>query len=155
VVKPLGAGNFTGEDDVEFVVYARPMHRDAPELDHLESAPFMIQERLEAERHLRVVTVNNRAWACELDARGLPLDWRKDDDAHHLFVPAHAKTVESAAIALAEVARLGYSSQDWIVQRGKPYFVDLNPAGQWLFLPEPVASEVSAEIASWLTSPSD
>jgi hypothetical protein len=135
------------------VVYAKPVRRGAPELDHLAPAPFLVQERLEAERHLRVVTVNDRVWACELNARALPLDWRKDQDAHHSFVPTHDQEVESLALAIAAAARIGYSSQDWIIQSGTAHFVDLNPAGQWLFLPEPVASEVSAEIASWLTSP--
>ena len=154
VVKPLGVGHFTGDDDAEWVVYAKPLRRDAPELDHLAPAPFLIQERLVAERHLRVVTVHKRVWTCELRAIGLPLDWRKDEDAHHQFVPTSDERVESAALALADAAQIGYSSQDWIiVQNGEPYFVDLNPAGQWLFLPEPVASEVSAEIAAWLTSP--
>jgi hypothetical protein len=152
VVKPLGVGHFTGDDDVERVVFARPLARDAPELDHLGPAPFLLQQRLVAERHLRVVTVDERVWACELPADGLPLDWRKDEDAHHRFVPTTDERVESAARALAEAAQLGYSSQDWIVQDGDPYFVDLNPAGQWLFLPDPVASEVSAAIAAWLTS---
>jgi hypothetical protein len=106
-----------------------------------------------AERHLRVVTVNKRVWACELKAGALPLDWRKDEDAHHSFVPTHDEGVESSALAIAAAASLGYSSQDWIIQSGTAYFVDLNPAGQWLFLPEPVASEVSVEIASWLAGP--
>jgi hypothetical protein len=56
-------------------------------------------------------------------------------------------------VRLAQSARVGYSSQDWIVEGGEAYFIDLNPAGQWLFLPEPVASEVSGEIAAWLTAP--
>ena len=153
VVKPLGVGHFTGSDDVEMVVYAKRLQRGAPELTHLAPAPFLIQERLNAECHLRVVTVNQRVWTCELEAGGLPLDWRKDENAHQSFVPTDHPRVKSCALAIAEAAKLGYSSQDWIVQGGEPYFVDLNPAGQWLFLPEPVASEVSAEIAVWLTSP--
>jgi hypothetical protein len=38
VVKPLGVGHFTGDDDVEWVVYAKPVQRGAPELDHLRSS---------------------------------------------------------------------------------------------------------------------
>jgi hypothetical protein len=124
-------------------------------LDHLGPAPFLIQERLFAERHLRVVTVGDRVWVCELRADKLPVDWRKDADAHHQFVPTRDERVERSATALAAAAQLGYSSQDWIVQDGEPFFVDLNPAGQWLFLPEPVASEVSAQIARWLTTPAE
>jgi hypothetical protein len=152
VIKPLGAGQFSDSEDADWVVYATPIRRDAVELDHLGSAPFLVQEQLRAEQHLRVVTVGERVWTCALDAEGLPLDWRKDEAAHHRFAVSLDTSVAASAVKLAAAACIRYSSQDWILQNGETYFVDLNPAGQWLFLPEPVASEVSAEIAGWLTS---
>jgi hypothetical protein len=30
-------------------------------------------------------------------------------------------------------------------------FIDLNPGGQWLFLPTDIAAEVTGALASWLT----
>jgi hypothetical protein len=48
---------------------------------------------------------------------------------------------------------VGYSSQDWIVTAtGVSHFIDLNPAGQWLFLPNPGAREITDAIAEWLSS---
>jgi glutathione synthase/RimK-type ligase-like ATP-grasp enzyme len=151
IVKPLGPGQFVGDEGVAQVLYARELARDAPELDAIGGAPFLVQERLDAERHLRVVTVGARAWVSAFDAGALPVDWRRVDEAHDAFVPSdeHEDVAEQAR-RLA--ARLGvrYSSQDWLIVDGRPYFLDLNPGGQWLFLPEPVASAVTAEIAVWL-----
>jgi hypothetical protein len=47
---------------------------------------------------------------------------------------------------------VAYSSQDWIDDGApEPAFIDLNPAGQWLFLPESIAGAVTEAIAAHLT----
>jgi hypothetical protein len=110
-----------------------------------------VQSRLTAERHLRAVTVKDQCWVCELAAGDLPVDWRRDEAAHDAFVAADERGVERDALRLAGAFGVGYSSQDWIVSDGVAHFIDLNPAGQWLFLPEPVASGTTSAIAQWLT----
>lgn len=150
VVKPLGTGHYTNDESAEQVVWAQPIDRAAPELELLAGAPFILQRRLRADRHLRVVTVRGTAWVYELDAAGLALDWRVSEEAHHSFVAAGEPEIARQALAVARAMNVGYSSQDWIVAAGAAYFVDLNPAGQWLFLPEPGVSEITSSIAIWL-----
>jgi hypothetical protein len=147
VVKPLGSAAFTDTAGVEQVVWTHEMTRESPLLERLGGAPFLVQKRLLATRHLRVVTVERRSWACALDATDLPLDWRPHDDAHMAFIATSEPSVEGEAVRLAEDLGLGYSSQDWIVSSSGAYFLDLNPAGQWLFLPDAVATEVTKAIA--------
>ena len=149
-VKPLGPGHFMQPDGEARVVWTQELHRDDERLHALAGAPFLLQERIAARRHLRVVTCGARAWTCDLDAAGLPLDWRRSEAAHHAFRPARDPQLESTALSLASELGLGYSSQDWIDEGHAHVFVDLNPAGQWLFLPEPVRSEVSTAIANHL-----
>jgi glutathione synthase/RimK-type ligase-like ATP-grasp enzyme len=153
IVKPLGPAQFVDEAGISVVLYARELATDATELDALAGAPFLVQERLEAERHLRVVTVRSRVWVCSLDAHDLPVDWRRLDQAHDAFAPTndHPDVARQAGLLAASLGA-GYSSQDWVVAGGRPYFLDLNPSGQWLFLPDPVASAVTDEIAEWLSS---
>ncbi len=150
VVKPLGASHYAGEDAREQVVWAQPLDSAAPELDLLAGAPFILQQRIHADRHLRVVTVEDRAWVHELNATEVEVDWRVTEQAHHSFVAADEPEVARQALALAHEMAVGYSSQDWIVASDGAYFIDLNPAGQWLFLPEPHVSEITASIAAWL-----
>jgi glutathione synthase/RimK-type ligase-like ATP-grasp enzyme len=151
VVKPLGRSHFTDPAGTEQVVWTRGIDRNSDVLARLAGAPFIVQTRLDAERHLRAVTVSDQCWVCELSARDLPVDWRRDATAHDSFVVASAPEVERDAVRMANALGVGYSSQDWIVSNGIPFFIDLNPAGQWLFLPEAAASVVTGTIATWLT----
>jgi hypothetical protein len=101
-----------------------------------------------------VVTVADRAWVATLDADGLPLDWRFHDPAHEAFVADRRQflAVLRQALAITQALNLGYSSQDWIeTNEGELVFLDLNPAGQWLFLPDEIAGEVTVQIAEFLT----
>ena len=151
VIKPLGVGHFTEPDGEAMVVFARELDRSDPRLEALCRAPFIVQARVRASRHLRVVTVGTAVWVCGLDAAGLPLDWRDSAASHDAFRPVDLPIVGRQAVALAEALDVGYSSQDWIDTGDEAVFVDLNPAGQWLFLPEPVRSQVSAAIAGFLS----
>ena len=149
VLKPLGAGHFVHEG-AERVVFARAVGRAELHALPLAGAPFLIQSLIPADRHLRIVTVRDRASVASLDARGLPLDWRADEHAHRAFSADAVPELTAVALKLASHLGLGYSSQDWIISAGDAWVIDVNPSGQWLFLPEPIASEVTGQIAGWL-----
>ncbi len=150
VIKPLGPGHFY-EGDEALVVYSTVLRHDAPELETLGAAPFLAQRKLKARWHLRVVTVRDRLWAASIEGADWPLDWREAAGAHSAFVPTEPPAeVTEGALALAERLSLGYSSQDWLLCDDGCYVVDVNPAGQWLFLPEPIAGSVATAIAAWL-----
>ena len=150
VMKPLGLGEFLDAGE-PFAVHARLVERTDPALAGLRLAPFIAQQRIIARTHLRVVTVGAQAWAAQLDARGLPLDWRQSASAHISWTPASMPEVEAMAITVARSIRARYTSQDWIMdETGTCWFIDGNPGGQWLFLPEQVAVPVTDAIADWL-----
>jgi len=152
VAKPLGPSDFDDDSGKTWVVHSSEVHRSDSRLEALSGAPFLIQERLHADRHLRVVTVLDQAWVFELSSSGLPLDWRTVDAAHESFMRTEEEeTVAAAAGKLARTLEVGYSSQDWIASGARRSFLDLNPAGQWLFLP--TAAEITSSIAAWLAMP--
>lgn len=154
VIKPLGPGHFTTEDGTGAVAYATLVDLQDPDFADLGPTPFLIQEQIPARTHLRVVTVNDRCWVAELNADGRPMDWRAQDVAHQSFRASQGdrKSVELAATAISLRLGLGYSSQDWIVTPdNSEVLLDVNPAGQWLFLPESLGSDVSRAIATWLS----
>lgn len=150
VLKPLGPGNFE-DHDRQNVVYVRPVHAaDIAGADLLD-APFLAQQFLRARVHLRVVTVHDRAWVTELDGTDVPVDWREHQPAHHAFKVSSAWTeVGIAAVRLAAHLGVGFSSQDWVVDNDGPAFLDLNPGGQWLFLPSSATTSVARALADWL-----
>ena len=106
---------------------------------------------------MRVVSVRDQVWAAGLDADQLPLDWRESEAAHASFeVIATPKAVSRGALAVNRALGLSYSSQDWILTApGKCFLIDVNPGGQWLFLPELIATEVASAIARWLEGQGD
>lgn len=152
VLKPLGPGHFTSRQGTGNIVFTAGMQTDDPRLKSLAGAPFIAQQLISSAAHLRVVTVGNRIWGCEIEAATVPLDWRRQPAAHRAFKPTKiGGNLAEWAKEICSFFRLGYSSQDWIIDTsGKSWLVDINPSGQWLFLPEPVASEVAHSIAGWL-----
>lgn len=152
VLKPLTHGYFIDEFGPR-VVFAQEVAVQEIPPDAWGVAPMLAQERVLARKHFRVVTVAHQVWACELDAEDLPLDWRSAERAHSSFLPALHPNEEltRGALAMSRGLHLGYSSQDWILSKSGEYYVlDVNPGGQWLFLPPEVAASVTRAIASWL-----
>lgn len=149
IVKALGRGHYIDGDDAR-VMFAQEVD-DARLADITGDIPLIFQQRIMAHAHLRVVVVRDRVWTCSLAAQGLPLDWRAEAIAHDSFedVPT-PPAIQAGAPLINRALRLGYSSQDWIVADGGPYLIDVNPGGQWLFLPETTATEIATEIANWL-----
>lgn len=149
VVKPLGTGYFWKGSSPYAVFSTRMSENDLSRVD-LGSAPFVAQEVIPARRHHRVVTVGASAVVSVLPAVDYDLDWRRDDAAHYSWLPYHDESLAGMAVALATSLEVGYSSQDWIWDGDRYVFLDLNPGGQWLFLPEEVAAPVTRAIAQFL-----
>lgn len=151
VLKPLGPGNFVNDDGQQHVVFVQAVRASDLDTVDLLHAPFLAQRIVRAKRHLRVVTVGERSWVAELDATDLPMDWRALGPAHRSFqATSQWPKVEYDAAKLASALSVGFTSQDWIVDVEGPAFLDLNPAGQWLFLPEQIALPATAELSHWL-----
>jgi glutathione synthase/RimK-type ligase-like ATP-grasp enzyme len=152
VVKPLGPGDYvdsTGQGRAVFT--SRLTERELSTTGRF-TCPFIFQEEVAARTHYRVVTVGKRSWYAALDARGLPVDWRATAEAHESFEPAAApEAIRVGALDLCNALAVGFSSQDWVVDfAGEAFFLDLNPAGQWMFLPRSISEPVTNAIADWL-----
>lgn len=149
VVKPLSTG-FYRRDDEAWAVYANTMKASTASALDFGDAPFFSQELIAGDYHYRVVTVGMNAWAARLSAVGRPLDWRQQADAHRDWDPVDAPDLCTQAVRLAQRLCVGYSSQDWIGNSKGATFLDLNPGGQWMFLPTSVSNPVTEAIASFL-----
>lgn len=133
VVKPVRYG-LLRTDDRPRLAYTTEVGE--AELASLEGPPVILQERLNADVHLRIVTVGDSVFTGQV--RADEVDWRATLENHGRFEPAPRDIHESAAslaLSLTQALGLGFSAQDWIVtlDRG-PVFLEANPNGQWLFL---------------------
>lgn len=150
IAKPLGPGSFIDANGTGYVVPTTGVDLCDPQM--IARVPFILQQRVVARTHARIITVGQRAWSATLPADDIPMDWRMLPAAHHGFtdepVPDY---VRQQAITVAEATSVRYSAQDWIQGAdGRWWFVDLNPAGQWLFLPPTVADPATRAIARHL-----
>lgn len=151
IVKPLSSGAFVDSKGQPQAVHTAPLTCEVLERGDFGAAPFVAQERIDVRRHLRVVTAGSTVRTAALEADRWPLDWRTSDEAHSSWVQYEAPEVEQQAVRLAAESGVGFSSQDWLVpSAGPPTFIDLNPAGQWMFLPEDVANPITEHIVDFL-----
>lgn len=116
IVKPLANGYYNTEQGARAVFTSRLLPEDFGKVDFAD-APFVAQEMISVVEHLRVVTVKGQAWAASLDARGRPLDWREQDQAHSEWQQVQAPDVCAAALDVSARLRVGYTSQDWVRDR--------------------------------------
>lgn len=150
LAKPLGPGHFIDRGEA-YNVFAHALDRAEFADGSLVEAPFLIQELLQAQGHYRVVTVRQRTWGAYLRADGYPVDWRSAARAHSAFKSVTLPDeLARQALTISSALDLGFTSQDWIDTGDRIELLDVNPAGQWLFLPEDVGNAVSTEIANWL-----
>lgn len=151
VLKPLATGAFVNERGQPHVVHTTELTEEILASGDFANAPFVAQERIEVRQHLRVVTARSEVRTAAIDAADWPLDWRMAEDAHSAWQPHDAPEVETQALRLVDALDVGFSSQDWLVpEAGPAMFIDLNPAGQWMFLPADVAEPITENIVDFL-----
>lgn len=126
----------------------------ASDLGSSDGPPVIFQQHLSANYHLRVVTVGDTAFPTKLEAS--ELDWRSRTENHDEFVATTVGrdlAIGANAVRLARAFELGFSAQDWIVDnKGKGYFLDLNPNGQWLFVERAWSGAIGRAIVDELLS---
>jgi glutathione synthase/RimK-type ligase-like ATP-grasp enzyme len=149
IVKPISLGHYW-TDDGPMAVYTSEVNSSMVHEFDFGGAPFVAQEKIDVDYHYRIVTVQDKAWVAILSAEGRPLDWQQQVEAHREWESHSDGECESEALLIAKTLGIGYSSQDWLVSGEKRIFIDLNPGGQWLFLPKEISDAVSYEIAHFL-----
>lgn len=125
-----------------------PYVQEAPEddLGLAANCPLFLQQWISATADLRIVTVGDEAfvWRRNRQPRDPP-DWREVDPAGQGFeFRQTSAALGRAALAVARELGLSMSVQDWLETREGSVFLEVNPQGEWLFLPS--ASEILVPI---------
>jgi hypothetical protein len=104
-------------------------------LELLPVAATLLQRRVDSDADLRVVVVGSEAFVWRRLRRSTdPVDWRAADPDGAAFRPARCDQVERLAPAINDRLGLTFSVQDWVEDSVGPWFLEVNPSGQWLFL---------------------
>lgn len=123
-------------------------------IDALRHAPVILQERIEGE-DLRVTVVGRQIFAAAIDTTGgnYPTDFRMNHDM--VIRPAKLPaSVEDAITRLMQRLGLVYGALDFrhCSRSGALRFLEINPAGQWLFVEEQTRQPIARAIAGQLAA---
>jgi hypothetical protein len=152
IVKALGSGIVPQADGKKSVFYTTLVDLDTLCDENLAVAPVIAQEYVKADEHLRIVTVCDQLWCASLGAHDDYIDWREmPPELRQCWqVVEISRKLQEDAFAIAKTANVGFSCQDWLRTGNQFWFIDLNPVGNWLFLPERIAISVTRALTSWL-----
>jgi len=123
-------------------------------LGQLRLAPAIFQEQVDGMLDVRVTVVGSCVFAASIDASrtSYPQDYRID--LEHADVRAH-RLPEETADRLLQVCRelaLVYAAADFrVTPSGEYVFLELNPAGQWLFIEQSTGLPIGAALADLLS----
>ena len=111
----------------------------------------IFQQYLEKDFELRITIVGEQVFAVKIHSqknKKTELDWRKDQlhVEYELFkLPDHIKI---KLLKLHQAFGLFYGAYDFIVDQGGDYhFLEVNPAGQWLWMEEIIQLNISEKLA--------
>ena len=130
---------------------------DLERLDLVRLAPVIFQHYI-AGVDLRVTVIGNRIFAAEIDARDTvyPFDMRMvigEARTRAVHLPA---AMRDALLALQRQLGLDYGAIDLRrTDAGDFYFLEVNPAGQWLFVQQRTDLAISEAVADFLMHVAD
>jgi hypothetical protein len=127
-------------------------HSDLDRIDATRHAPTIFQKKLDADHHLRVTVIDDHMFAARLrtmspDARH---DWRLD---HGVRIEAMELSADQRVKILDLMRRLGlrFGALDFLVTPdGCDWFLEVNPAGQFLFVELETGQPISRTLAEAL-----
>lgn len=141
------------EGDAQLFGYTTLLEIERVAVDDLRLSPATVQAPLEPKIDLRVTVVGDKIWCAEVRKAGgrIEGDWRltpKDE----LTYPDHILPPETERRCRALVARLGlvFGAIDLALTKGRYWFIEINPTGEWGWLDRPhrsIAAAIAGELA--------
>lgn len=130
---------------------------DVERLDLVRLAPVIFQEYIDGA-DLRVTMIGDKIFAAEIDARATsyPFDMRMVIEEAILRPVDLPDRLSIALLKLQRRLNLDYGAIDLRrTEDGDYYFLEVNPAGQWLFVEERTGLPIARAMANYLAEVED
>ncbi len=116
------------------------------------AAPYFIQEYLSDKIDLRVTVIGDMAYACEIleDSQGITGDWRLRKNNVKFISIELPDDIRRMCIDITAKFGLMFSGIDLIRRKGRYYFVELNPTGEWAWLVDSCGFKIQQRICECL-----
>jgi glutathione synthase/RimK-type ligase-like ATP-grasp enzyme len=122
-------------------------------LDNVQYAPVIFQEYVEAAYDLRITVVGDAVFAAAIHSQetSYPVDFRMDMASATIEPVDVPPSVEGQVTTYLRALGLQYGAIDMRVRPDGEYvFLEINPAGQWLFVEEVTHQPIAATLAQLL-----
>jgi glutathione synthase/RimK-type ligase-like ATP-grasp enzyme len=121
-------------------------------LDRVSLAPVIFQEYVSAVADVRVTVVGDRMFAAEIRAApgGYDIDYRMDINGADFQPTELAIETQGGIRRLMERLGLVYGAIDFRRTERGDVFLEINPAGEWLFVEERTAQPITRALAELL-----
>lgn len=133
--------------------------QDKIRFDGLRYDPFIFQQYIEPADEIRVTVVGTEVFAASVSGQGTDdavskcRDWRVATFNKSLRVKPLTLPPQIAKQCITLVRRLGlaFGAIDFVVDsKGKHWFLEINPNGQWAFIEEAIGQPIGRAIADLL-----
>lgn len=122
-------------------------------LDNVKYAPVIFQSYIEADVDLRITIVGDRIFAAAIHSQdtSYKVDFRMDIAAAKVEAATLPSEVEAKLLALMRHLGLIYGAIDMRRRPdGSHVFLEINPAGQWLFIERQTGQKITEALAAKL-----
>lgn len=156
VAKLAGGQLLAAGNEEQHVVYTTIVEEDDLRSDAaLAACPAIYQRRVEKAFDLRVTVVGERLFACRIDSQGHDhgtVDWRQAGAGALPIEPCELDPdLARRCRALTRRMGLDYAGLDLIATpTGETVFLEVNAAGQWLWVQEATGMPIAAAIVEQL-----
>lgn len=123
-------------------------------LDSVRYSPVIFQEYIAAEYDIRLTVVGKQLFAAAIYSQqtAYKVDMRMDIANARMEAIKLPKTIERKIIHLMEILGLQYGAIDLrLTPNGEYVFLEINPAGQWLFIEQETQQPITQAIAELLS----
>ncbi|QVQ54440.1 ATP-grasp ribosomal peptide maturase [Spiractinospora alimapuensis] len=152
IYKPFSPRGVIDEDGRQHLLFATPVTAEQIDDPALHLTTHMIQEYVAHTHAVRLCVVDTDMFAAEIHSGSIAghLDWRKDYAAlkySRTTPPAHIRATVQSFMSHFD---LRFGAFDFLVdESGRWVFLEINPNGQWAWIPE-VAPMIASALATAL-----
>jgi glutathione synthase/RimK-type ligase-like ATP-grasp enzyme len=157
IAKPINVGGFQFEGKY-FGFYTSKVTKDT-EFSGLSFSPTIFQEAIDVDVDIRVTVVGESVFAATIRSKQIDdpsshvRDWRIANDAPDLAIEEYGlpKKVSQLCVLHSKELGLMYGAIDLILdKKGRYWFLENNPGGQWAFIEEKTKQPIGKTLAEML-----
>jgi glutathione synthase/RimK-type ligase-like ATP-grasp enzyme len=148
IVKPISVGRINTSQTVNFI--QTNIVKDTGNIEGLEFSPAYFQAYVEKDYEVRLTIVQGECFGVKVESSN-NVDWRKKDAKVYYSKIKVPEDIEKKCYEMMDKLDIHFAAFDFIVNKQKYVFLELNANGQWQWLEEKLNLGIADKIVEYLT----